>query len=172
MEEQNEPDIVWCRSVFEQLDSAASACVVEISELEAECADDFAWMQSPRVRVRIFVSSTPRLLALVAGAAPSLRLEEIRIFLCFAPSLSMLRGYNLASQSLGSLPSTAPSSSASRVSRTPSCTSFGACPCQIALRWPACRGWRGRGWAVSRRCLSRREASPLCMRSQGWVRHS
>jgi len=97
VEEQNEPDIVWCRSVVEQLDSAASACVVEISELEAECADDFAWMQSPRVRVRIFVSSTPRLLALVAGAAPSLRLEEIRIFLCFAPSLSMLRGYNLAS---------------------------------------------------------------------------
>jgi len=73
VEEQNEPDIVWCRSVVEQLDSATSACVVEIGECFPNVSDDMAWLQPPRVRLSAFRSSEAQQIALVAGAAASLR---------------------------------------------------------------------------------------------------
>ena len=138
-------DLAWCRSVEEQLDSAASVCVVEIGKLEAGGADDLAWVQSPRVRLRKFMSSTLRLQALVAGAAPSLRLrgsgsfgsKGLRSACCGAATLP---------QSPGSPPpSAAPTSPASSFSPTPSCTSFRACPCHIGLFRPACGAWRGCG---------------------------
>jgi len=140
-------DLAWCRSVEEQLDSAASVCVVEISKLEAGGADDLAWVQSPRVRLREFMSSTPRLPALVAGAAPSLRLEDILVWLSNAPSLSVLQGCDLASVTTLSV-----------ITCTNLTSLEGLVDAQLqqlqglriltAMRWPACRGLRGRVWAV------------------------
>jgi len=47
----DQDDIAWCRSLVEQLDSAASACVVEVLNLWIYGAEDLAWLQSPRVRL-------------------------------------------------------------------------------------------------------------------------
>ena len=93
-------DFAWCRSVVEQLDSAASACVVELIQIwDIWGAGDLAWLQSPRVRLVSFRGrwSTPQQVALVASAGPTLQLASLALRDYASPSLDALWGCNLAS---------------------------------------------------------------------------
>jgi len=94
----NAADLAWCRSVVQQLDSAASACVVEVLDVVAgDVVEELAWMRSPRARLRSLSASTPAVLGDAARAAFNLRLEFLCIVRQEPPCLAVLRGCNLSS---------------------------------------------------------------------------